>query len=299
MMVSLFNQENPDKLLYHYTSQAGLLGIIQSRQLWATNLLFLNDSTELNYALKLIQKNITALKPELPSSEHHFFDSMGEDFESINSSYAQSLDGIYICSFSENDNQLSQWRGYCPDAGGFSIGFDFRSSLHEVVKEQKFNLVKCVYDESSQELFVRKFLNEQLRNFHQEQDVFKLSSKAWNDFLTLAPVLKHPKFEEEREWRLVSEPMLFTGVNYRVGKSMLIPYVNINLDNKNEKAPDLKRALSCISEIWVGPTPHPELSKISLENMLRSEKIFPLDESAGRPVQKCDVRISGIPYRTW
>ena len=29
--------------LYHYTSQAGLFGIIQDRQIWATNVLFLND----------------------------------------------------------------------------------------------------------------------------------------------------------------------------------------------------------------------------------------------------------------
>ena len=34
--------ENPPAVLHHYTSSDGLLGIIQTRELWATNVLYLN-----------------------------------------------------------------------------------------------------------------------------------------------------------------------------------------------------------------------------------------------------------------
>ena len=39
----------PEKL-YHYTNSEGLIGIIKDRALWATNLHFLNDAEEFNFA---------------------------------------------------------------------------------------------------------------------------------------------------------------------------------------------------------------------------------------------------------
>jgi hypothetical protein len=44
--------------------------------------------------------------------------------------------GIYIFSLSARENMLSQWRGYCPDGAGFSIGFDSRK-LRELSNENK------------------------------------------------------------------------------------------------------------------------------------------------------------------
>ena len=42
-----------EKILYHYTSLEGLLGIIESKSIWATNVLYLNDASELNYSINL------------------------------------------------------------------------------------------------------------------------------------------------------------------------------------------------------------------------------------------------------
>jgi hypothetical protein len=36
----------PEGLLYHYTDQKGLLGILESKQLWATHYRYLNDTSE-------------------------------------------------------------------------------------------------------------------------------------------------------------------------------------------------------------------------------------------------------------
>jgi hypothetical protein len=46
------------RILYHYTTQEGLLGIIKCRCLWTTNIFYLNDSTEFNYALELARGNL-------------------------------------------------------------------------------------------------------------------------------------------------------------------------------------------------------------------------------------------------
>jgi hypothetical protein len=49
--------KNPDpSVLYHYASQKGLLEIVNSKTMWATNIYYLNDSLEYEYAAQLIQE---------------------------------------------------------------------------------------------------------------------------------------------------------------------------------------------------------------------------------------------------
>jgi hypothetical protein len=60
---------------------------------------------------------------------------------------------------------------------------------------------------------------------------------------------------------------------------MIILYVEgIFLDN--DKLP--------ISKIIVGPTPHPELSRLSVQSLLKSESY-----------EGVEVEVSNIPYRSW
>src|SRR4051794_36310956 len=41
-----------DGILYHYTTQKGLLGIVESAEIWATDVQYLNDASEFNLACK-------------------------------------------------------------------------------------------------------------------------------------------------------------------------------------------------------------------------------------------------------
>jgi len=50
------------KHLYHYTSQKGLLGILQSKKLWMTNILYLNDSSEFLYTVDLVKTELENYK---------------------------------------------------------------------------------------------------------------------------------------------------------------------------------------------------------------------------------------------
>jgi hypothetical protein len=46
---------DPPTLLYHYTNAAaGLFGMLKSKKMWATNSRFLNDPTEMEYAIQLV-----------------------------------------------------------------------------------------------------------------------------------------------------------------------------------------------------------------------------------------------------
>lgn len=50
------------KPLYHYTSQRGLLGILESKKLWMTNILYLNDSSEFIYTWELVKPELSKRK---------------------------------------------------------------------------------------------------------------------------------------------------------------------------------------------------------------------------------------------
>src|SRR5229473_5273124 len=51
-------QQPIPEFLYHYTSQDGLLGIIESRSLWATNISYMNDATEFGLSVRLIRDRL-------------------------------------------------------------------------------------------------------------------------------------------------------------------------------------------------------------------------------------------------
>jgi len=53
-------QQSPPEFLYHYTGQDGLLGIITSGSLWATNISYMNDATEFELSLGLIRDSLSA-----------------------------------------------------------------------------------------------------------------------------------------------------------------------------------------------------------------------------------------------
>src|SRR5262245_10539375 len=68
LLESVFADPVP-KALYHYTSQKGLLGILDSQALWATNLRYMNDSQEFQHALALAASVLHA-RAQGASKEH-------------------------------------------------------------------------------------------------------------------------------------------------------------------------------------------------------------------------------------
>ena len=50
-----FNQGFPNGLLHHYASQDGIKGIVGERNLWATNIEYLNDLSEFEHGAKIIK----------------------------------------------------------------------------------------------------------------------------------------------------------------------------------------------------------------------------------------------------
>ncbi|POA86212.1 DUF2971 domain-containing protein [Pseudomonas sp. FW305-E2] len=56
---------------------------------------------------------------------------------------------LYVSSFSERPDLLSQWRGYCPGGSGYCIGFD-QALLAEYCEEQGIRLEKSLFKHDDQ-----------------------------------------------------------------------------------------------------------------------------------------------------
>lgn len=49
----------PEERIYHSTNFNGLMGIVESRSLWASDIRYMNDSAELKHTADLIRAEVT------------------------------------------------------------------------------------------------------------------------------------------------------------------------------------------------------------------------------------------------
>jgi hypothetical protein len=267
--------------LHHYTSGSGLVGIFETSQIWASSIHSLNDSTEFSHALDIGK---AAIRDALNTSGVARADDLYEPIvASLNS---MSRLAMYVTCFSTVGDSLSQWRGYCPPAFGYSIGFD-GEMLRNIVAPQGFQLNKCIYDRDTQQAIVGQWAQRTVARLlpglplstDLDEYVRENSGDFLDDFLEFAPFLKHWAFKDEDEWRLAglvafNDPRM----RVRAGRSMLIRYVPIDLHlNKRDQL---------ISGVRVGPTPHPELAAEAVTHYWNK-------------VVGMGVSSSSIPYRDW
>jgi Protein of unknown function (DUF2971) len=263
----------PRGRIFHYTSQAGLIGIVTNKCMWATSIHHLNDATEFDYARALMrdiitEKSLTEPNPKLVKLLVTDLDGMAR----VN---------IFVACFSEKSDLLSQWRAYCPNANGYSVGFSY-SQLQKQMKAQGFFLVQCLYDPSEQKTLLRELVDEAFSaaSGATSRQLDEIANDCIRKFLAVGPALKHPSFTEEAEWRLVSEwpkSIADSQIRVREGKSMLIPYFQFNLANEKGNLPE--------PQIVIGPTPHLELATLSTHFLMSSFA--------------ANVVPTTIPYRGW
>lgn len=257
----------PPEVLYHYTTQAGLLGILTSGTIWASQVQFLNDSTEFRIGLEIATEQLHAMARLSRTGANALTRSFAEYFRSIENF------PVFVVSLTAEGDQLSQWRAYSGTHSGFSLALD-TEQLMATAAANHFSLHQCTYDETSQ----RNLIAELFSGYFGARARPGLPDFSYS-LAALCPLLKNAGFAEEREWRLVSERVP-TQLHFRPGRSLITPYCAIPL-----VAAD---GTSCVKGLTVGPTPHPELAIEAVRSLARS---------CGRP--DIAVNASKIPLRTW
>ena len=231
------NQTTPE-MLYHYTSQEGLIGILESRCIWASKVHYMNDSKEFSMALDLARAELRR-RQEIEREGYVRFRL--DDFlyqirtiENIN---------ICVCSFSERDDSLSQWRAYSREGAGFSIGFS-TEKLCNIADNSDFSLHRCVYAPNDQKTKINRLIDDILATPRDDSVLLNLAEPL----AMLAPLIKDNSFEDEEEWRLISA-VSFSRLDHRPSRSMIAPYFRLLIGSDQD--------FDCLAEVIVGPTPHP------------------------------------------
>jgi hypothetical protein len=277
-------------LLYHYTTQEGLLGIVEKRCLWATDIKFLNDASEYKYPIELVG---SVLGERLKNAEGAL-----KDFWGILLSKVRVLEqpGLYVTCFCEDGDLLSQWRGYGGATTGYAIGFD-KERLQGLARSQGFELSRCEYQATTQRTLIGEIITEVYNDFrtqgyHPEHE-FPFSGQMVKEFyvpllghklLALAPRIKHPSFSEEREWRLhhpgsqdSQQGMRAYPDAFRLGRSMPIPHKTIRLGDSGRDLP--------IKHIVVSPNATEDLTERAVREFTNHHEV------------PCRVTTSQIQYR--
>lgn len=284
--------QEPSGSLYHYTNQDGLLGIIKEREIWASHHQCLNDTQEFLHAKDLV---IKVIDDHISNTDNSKIKLLKEMKSILNETKGNEEVNLYVTSFSEESDSLSQWRAYGGQTAGFALGFNGAEIKRTL--PQKFNLVRCIYRPGEKHKIAEAIVAEVFGKLHsielvgitnQKMEIEVFSRTTLHAF---ALVFKNQKFEDEKEWRIVSRHPLMEGLptdsdtdlqqfDCRAGKSMLIPYWKIKILNEHHT--------SLLQEIVIGPNPNMEQSVRSLKSFLIS-----------RNLRSVIVNESNVPYRNW
>lgn len=233
--------------LYHYTTWDGLIGILQTKILWATHYKFLNDYSEIvlfrDKLISLILPHVREAYEELirqsPQIEQEInqVGGLGQVIQHdtevfVDDQYGVTGEEIYILSFCgqhknlhiNRNGLLSQWRGYGA-GGGFALVFNTQELEQMMELEEKkyqysaVHLCDIVYSDDENKL--KEELSEDLSIIADDvKRLFKsakLSEKEKADalkgylpFVRCISRYKHYGFSEENEVRLVILPTVLT-----------------------------------------------------------------------------------------
>jgi hypothetical protein len=251
----------PEAPVYHYTSLASLLGILESRTIWASHFTSLNDNAEFRYALRLVrgfcERTLRAGAMPWNAQLGYFLDSFAR----------LSKTDLFVCSFSETADLLSQWRAYSSGGDGVCFGLN-NQSLIDLASNSASSIVKCVYNPALHRELIETSVEMCIKTARGDETEAELESSFLNltNVLTfVAPALKDPSFEEEQEWRVVRLGGQDSEVLFRTRAHAVVPYLAFTLGDKTKPLR--------LESLTLGPTRNRKLSYAATTNMIAKLRV--------------------------
>lgn len=246
-------------IIYHYTTITGLIGILSKCELWASDCRFLNDGTELKYAMDLFTEEFEKLKlPPIEGGGYRIPDP------------SVTVASAFVTCFCEDGDLLSQWRGYGLNQG-YALGFD----LSELRKQNIGEINPVQYGIANPNDFFKGEL---------EYATYPTAHPGIESYYVTLQLLhrvafvKNPCFQEEKEWRLL-KTIEFPNqeeenVNFRASPIGATGYIALPFPKE------------CLREIIIGPGAYLESKLAAILTMLTCYGLIDV---------KCQK--SSIPYR--
>lgn len=277
-------------VVYHYTNDAGLRGILESGRLWLTDIFSLNDPSELRHSLRRAVRNLNEKAADGPPESKLF----ARDFGSLDEGLHRTAH-FFSCSFSERGDDLGQWRAYADNGRGYGLGFD------TTALEQAFGAngematssnaaFPVTYDDSSLDRIHRQLIEKMfdLISLPRGRSLSKEAITAYMVHLSVALAadalhaglfFKHEAYNNEKEYRFleVHRADAPPSMKQRVRSYSLTKYREFAW--RSATAPSLKR-------IVIGPAANQGIARKFAEDCL-----------AEFGFSSVDIVPSTIPYR--
>jgi hypothetical protein len=290
--------------LAHYTSIAGIEGILESNELWFANPLYMNDHEEVRFGINQAMAAVTRSESiERALGTRELFTVFRSAFDACFRRFANEhvIDTYVFCMSqhepSDNDGLLSMWRGYGGNGRGVALVFDTANIAP--IDHSALVLARVQYGSTEVRL---NWLNAKIDQFASllatralHQDHVQIAAKSLFDRLHLAALFsKHKGFEEEREWRVVYMPdrdttgALKKQLSYVVGSRGIEPRLKFKIAPVEGVTPAELSLNKLTQRIILGPT---------ISSPLAATAFYRLLDQTGHPELKPRVRSSGIPFR--
>ena len=284
--------------IFHYTSLATLVKIIENQTLWATDINCLNDKTEFKHGITLIKKILSGTTTE---SNRLLFKSLEEEMYRLTSTER------YVVCFSNDGDLKSQWREYGFEGKGVSIGFNRRNLKSSLTQ----NLIGkyLLYDIDKQEQVLNILVQKSVEFFLSIKDNFGWNPYRFEQFAAVRILdflqgvisdYKNSSFKEELEYRLEYSIELTANkrykpdIKFRGNKRNIIPFVELETEyhylqrtkKKDEIMPTLLLKQLPIEEIVIGPSLDFDSVSYGIKKLLEKHNY-----------SNIELKPSSIPYR--
>jgi len=284
LLNTLATSEAPPPIIYHYTDDNGLEGIIKTGKLWLTDIFKLNDPSELKHGLSqavMIFKKMD----QIP-------DKIKTDVEGFLNNIEAHIDPPSICCFSSKKNDLGQWRAYADNGRGYAIGFNYNDIKRIFSESIKMNLTTCIiYDDDKLEKSYTQLFNQYYMIINDMICQGIYTSNNGRNITVLMVVyciaislcFKHEAYKNEQEWRFIhkSEESLKPKVTFRRRSYTLFGYIEFDWH-------DIKSFP--LEEIVIGPSADERVAERFIRDCINA---YLPAEQAGKII----IDYSRIPYR--
>jgi hypothetical protein len=115
--------------VFHYTSFAGAVGMIDSNEIWATNVQFLNDSSEFQHGMDLVLEEWFTIRSGLAPAAAARIDRLLDSIVALH-----SLDDAFVISASSEPEDVGQFDRY----GKYSLELDVERFIYPAGNEPQF-----------------------------------------------------------------------------------------------------------------------------------------------------------------
>jgi hypothetical protein len=207
-----FEKCSPPPVIYHYTNDTGLRGIIETGKLWFTDIFNLNDPSELKHgigpALELLTAKSDAGRPEIAK--------FSKNLATVLQGGIEQTAHYFTCSFSAVGDDLGQWRAYADNGRGYAIGFDgamLEQAFANAIPGPGHMTFPVRYGEEELRDMHKKIIAEVLPLISMPRERHDLESEARDEYMSelsvnlSVPILraalffKHKAYSNEQEYR--------------------------------------------------------------------------------------------------